>query len=594
MSEEVNQKSDWKVDEKEVTEIPLHNLDMKRLIQLDACTKCGECLTWCPVYDQDEKEEIVPRRKVIDFLKIARSQQGLLKRFMESNKVAAPIKGLFGRIFRYKEIGRAEIDDFVKNLYECSTCGQCEIVCPAHIDTVNLWEDLRRLIVQAGYGPLEPQKALEKSVKTFDNPWQQPRAGRTKWARRAKKDGLIQELPRDIKKTKGKVLLFFGCTASYDVNVKQVAIHTINILEALGIDYGVLGKDEKCCGSVLLRMGDPEHERLFRENIDQFNSLGIDTLISSCAGCFKTIMQDYPKVGKMNFEVLHTVEYLTRLLKEGRLTFPHPVNRTITYHDPCHLGRAAGSFDAPRVIMDAIPGLKLTEMPRNREYSRCCGAGGGLKAGYPDVQNKMAQRRVREAEETGADELVSCCPFCFQGLNIGIMARESHLVMTDMSALVAESILGYNVFEKAAEAAADKAKAKEEKKAARERARAEKKALKVGKAPGPGAASGTSSMPTADAVGSDGREKPDAKAARKAERERKRAEKKAARKLAKTAKNAAGPSGIDNTENTAGADAHSGDDAVKAAKKAEREKKRAEKRAAREKEKAEKRAAQSK
>jgi heterodisulfide reductase subunit D len=459
-----------------VREIPLHQLDMKRLIELEACTRCGECLSWCPVYDQDSKEDIVPRRKVIDFLRIARTQQGFLAKIMNSGSVNASLKKAIGKVFGYREVTKEQIDAFVMNLYECSTCGQCEVVCPAHIDTVNLWEELRRVIVSAGYGPLEPQKALRKSVMTFDNPWQQPRAGRTKWSRRAKKDGLLIEEPREIQKNKARILLFFGCTASYDANVKQVAINTINILETLNIDYGVLGKDEKCCGSVLLRMGDPEHRRLFRENIDQFNSLGIETLISSCSGCFKTIMQDYPKVGALNFEVLHTVEYLARLVKQGTLSFPHPVNRTVTYHDPCHLGRATGGFDAPRMIMGAIPGLKLIEMPRNREYSRCCGAGGGLKAGFPDIQNRMAQRRVREAEETGAGELVSCCPFCYQGLQVGISASNSHMVMKDMSALVAESLLGYDVFERADEEAAAKKRQKEEAKAEKE---GEKEAAKA-------------------------------------------------------------------------------------------------------------------
>jgi len=193
-------------------------------------------------------------------------------------------------------------------------------------------------------------------------------------------------------------------------------------------------------------------------------------------------MQDYPRVGKLNFEVLHTVEYLTRLLKQGKLHFKHPVNRTVTYHDPCHLGRATGGFNAPRTIMNAIPGLELIEMPRNREYSRCCGAGGGLKAGYPDVQNKMAQRRVQEAENTGAKELVSCCPFCFQGLNVGIGSLDSHLIMKDMSSLVAESLLGYDVFERAEQRAAEKAAEKQRKKEEKERLKAEKEKEKAAKA----------------------------------------------------------------------------------------------------------------
>jgi heterodisulfide reductase subunit D len=604
-------------NKQDVREVPLDSLNMKQLIELDACTRCGECLTWCPVYDQDAKEDIIPRRKVIDFLKIAKAQHGLLAKIMKSEKLSTPLKDMLGRILGYRQIGRKEIDDFVQNLYECSTCGQCEVVCPAHIETVTLWEELRRIIVQAGYGPLEVQQALVKSVKAFDNPWQQPRAARTKWARKAKKEGLIASLPREIKKTKGKVLLFLGCTAAYDVNVKQVAINNINILEALEIDFGILGSEEKCCASVLLRMGDPEHKRVFKENIDLFNSLGIETLISSCSGCFKTIMQDYPKIAPLNFEVLHSVEFIARMLAQGRLTFPHPVNRTVTYHDPCHLGRATGGFDAPRMIMEAIPGLKLVEMPRNREYSRCCGAGGGLKAGFPDIQTKMAQRRIQEAEETGADQLVSCCPFCYQGLNVGITALESQLVMRDISALIAESLLGYDVFERAAQKAASQDDDKKARRAARKEARAHKKAArqvpKSERRPEPEKAeteAGTiaiSPPETRPAV------EEDPQALKKAERERKRAEKRAVRdkekalrrKDRKTAPDQAPAATkepvetapqdvVTNTADLAPVENKSVSETATSDSKTERERKRAEKRAAREKEKAARRAAREK
>ena len=418
----------------------ISNLDIKRLIELDACTRCGECLTWCPVYDQDAKESIIPRTKVMDFLRILHFQHGIVGKIVKSDKSPEALKKLLSALFHYREITDQDVRDFAQNLYECSTCGQCHVVCPANIDTVNLWEDIRRLIVQAGYGPLESQKALVKSVKSYDNPWQQPRSGRTKWARRAKKEGLIADLPREMKKTGAKVLLFLGCTASYDINVKQVAVSTINILEMLGIDYGVFGKDEKCCGSVMLRMGDREFERIASDNIKMFHEAGFQTLITSCSGCFKTIKEDYPRVEKLHFEVMHTVEFLRRLYEEGKLVFRNRVEKKVTYHDPCHLGRAAGVFDDPRFILQAIPGLELVEMPRNREYSRCCGAGGGLKSGYPDIQNRMSQRRIREAEETGARELVSACPFCYQGLQVGITATDSPLIMRDISFLVEEAL----------------------------------------------------------------------------------------------------------------------------------------------------------
>ena len=604
-------------EKQDVREIPLHSLNMKQLIELDACTRCGECLTWCPVYDQDAKEAIIPRRKVIDFLKIAKAQQGLFAKILNSEKLSAPLKAILGRILGYRRIGRKEIDDFVQNLYECSTCGQCEVVCPAHIETVALWEELRRIIVQAGYGPLEVQQALVKSVKAFDNPWQQPRAARTKWARKAKKEGLIANLPREIKKSHGKVLLFFGCTAAYDVNVKQVAINNINILEALGIDYGILGSEEKCCASVLLRMGDPEHKRVFKENIDLFNSLGIETLISSCSGCFKTIMQDYPRIAPLNFEVLHSVEFIARMLKQGTLTFPHPVNRTVTYHDPCHLGRATGGFEAPRMIIEAIPGLKLVEMPRNREYSRCCGAGGGLKAGFPDIQTKMAQRRIQEAEETGAEQLVSCCPFCYQGLNVGITALESQVVMRDISGLIAESLLGCDVFERAAQKTASLAEDKKAGQDARKEARTQKRAARqVSKTESPSEAEESETGATikeGPAPKTQSEVEPDPKALKNAERERKRAEKRAARDKEKAlrrkgsatanaqipaaAKEPAEKAARDDVSNAAElttAKNNSVADTAASDSKTEKERKRAEKRAAREKEKAARRAGREK
>ncbi|MGC8908809.1 MAG: (Fe-S)-binding protein [Desulfomonilaceae bacterium] len=420
--------------------IPLHKIGIAQLVQLEACTRCGECLRWCPVYDQDSRENILPRQKILDFLSIVKGQRSILVSLIQNQRIPATIRKLIQSLFRVSQITEADIQRFIPNLYECSTCGQCHVVCPAKIDTVELWESIRELMVAAGYGPLPAQKILAKSVMSYDNPWQQPRQARTKWARRAKKEKLIPDLPREIKKTGSKILLFLGCTAAYNLNIRQIAIDTVNIMEILGIDYGCLGENEKCCGSVLLRMGDPEYERIASDNIKLLNSLGIDKLVTSCAGCFKTIKQDYPKIGKLHFEVLHTVEFLHRLVQEGKLKFKAPVERVVTYHDPCHLGRACGVYDAPRAVMKSIPGLELVEMPRHGSYSRCCGAGGGVKAGFPDLQNKMAQARIREAEGTGAEELVSACPFCYAGLQVGIGALNSSLVMRDVTHLVIASL----------------------------------------------------------------------------------------------------------------------------------------------------------
>lgn len=256
--------------------------------------------------------------------------------------------------------------------------------------------------------------------------------------------GLAQKKRDEAKKEKKDVpvdfLYFIGCTASYDNNVKEVGINTINIFDALGLNYGILGKEEKCCGSVMLRIGSREFERLAETNINLFNALNIKALVTSCAGCYRTLKKDYKRVGQLNMEVLHTSELLARLYREGRLKLTRPVPLTVTYHDPCHMGRHSNVYDTPRELLKAIPGLEFIEMERIREFSRCCGAGGGLKGGFPDIQNLMAQERVRDAEKTGAVRLVSTCPFCYQGLQIGINAVKSKLKMTDITELVALSM----------------------------------------------------------------------------------------------------------------------------------------------------------
>jgi heterodisulfide reductase subunit D len=301
------------------------------------------------------------------------------------------------------------------------------------------------------------------------------------------------------------------------------------------------------------------------------------------------------------------------MLKQGTLTFPHPVNRTVTYHDPCHLGRATGGFEAPRMIMEAIPGLKLVEMPRNREYSRCCGAGGGLKAGFPDIQTKMAQRRIQEAEETGAEQLVSCCPFCYQGLNVGITALESQVVMRDISGLIAESLLGYDVFERAAQKTAARAEDKKAGQAARKEARTQKKVAQqvpeTESRPEPEESETVATVTAGSPPEPQSAVEVDPQALKKAERERKRMEKRAARDKEKAlrrkglatanaqipaaAKEPAEKAARDDVSNAAElttAKNNSVADTAASDSKTEKERKRAEKRAAREKEKAARRA----
>ncbi len=401
--------------------IPLSQFDQLRLMELDACTECGECVTWCPVYLQDQREAITPRKKIADFREIVKAQYG-------PNAI----------LFDCNPVDPESIRDFARSLYECSTCGQCHFVCPSRIDTVELWEKIRRSMVELGFGPMENQIPLVKNTKAYDNPWGQPRSSRAHWARAGRKEKTLIAPPKEIKKG-AEILYFVGCTASFDANLREIAINTTNILNTLELNWGFLANQEKCCGSVLLRMGDKEFERIASENIKMFNELGIKTLVTSCAGCFKTIRQDYPKIGELHFEVIPFATLLVRLIDEGKIKFNKKLNLKVTYHDPCHMGRACGEFDDPRKVLKALAeaGIEFVEMERVRENSRCCGAGGGLKSGYPDIQQKMTKERVRDAERTGATELISTCPFCYQGLQKEIITMGSSIQMRDLVELVA-------------------------------------------------------------------------------------------------------------------------------------------------------------
>ncbi len=399
--------------------LPVDNLYRSQLLELDACVGCGECLNFCPIYPHDEREEVIPRAKINSLRDLITSQH-------------SPLTDLFGYSAGDPEL----ISELSRNLYECSVCGQCRIVCPSGIDTVELWESLRASFVRADSGPLEEHMGMVNSIKSNDNPWEQPRTRRTKWAERALRKGLLSKEIKDLSREKAEVLYYVGCTASFDANIQEVAINTAEILHRLNIDYGILGLQEVCCGSVLHRVGHPEYFRLARENLERFNSMGIKTIVTSCAGCYRTIKLNYPELGKLKFEILHLVEFLVRMLEEGKLKFTKELPLKVTYHDPCHLGRHNDLYEEPRKILNSLPGVEFIEMERTREYSRCCGAGGGLKAGFTEIQGKMAVLRIKDAEATGADALVSACPFCQQALKAAITQTNSPLKMRDITELV--------------------------------------------------------------------------------------------------------------------------------------------------------------
>ena len=333
-----------------------------------------------------------------------------------------------------------EIDDHLKEvIFTCTVCGSCNVICNGlkFLEPANAMMALRDYVVRRE-GLMPAHQTLVQSILNYDNPWLSPRAQRARWAKRLK-DAKV----KDASKEKVEVLFFVGCNESYVSDLIPVAETTARVLSMAGVDFGILGAKERCCGSTAFRVGANEmFEKYRKDNIEMLNGLGIKTMVTACAGCHSTFSHQY--AGDLNFEILHMVEFLDRLVQEGKIDFKNELGMNATYHDPCHIGRYSGIFDAPRSVLQALPGVNFQEMERIREWSLCCGCGGGVKTAYPDLALEVANWRLDEALDIAkSDVVVSCCPFCESNLGDAAKSREDHQFrVADIMELVSEA-MGY-------------------------------------------------------------------------------------------------------------------------------------------------------
>lgn len=235
------------------------------------------------------------------------------------------------------------------------------------------------------------------------------------------------------------LVYFAGCMATY--RLPGIAEATIKILRHAGLDFKMLGEDEWCCGSVAFRTGFVDDGRkMARHNVDALKAVGATRVVTACAGCFRTLSVDYPKLlgEEMPFEIIHFPSLLKELIEEGKIKFPGGEKVSVTYHDPCHIGRHMGIYDDPREALEAIPQVDLREMHKSHGNASCCGAGGGVRSTNRDLARGAAEIRLSEAEETGAEVLTTACPFCTFNLREGVERSESKIEMLDFPEFVSK------------------------------------------------------------------------------------------------------------------------------------------------------------
>ena len=343
----------------------------------------------------------------------------------------------FGRgklqIIRSLWQGRLELSkDLADVIFQCPTCGACAKICAYGINSVEYYEALRAELVEAGCG-IESHQAMNHSLLAKLNPYDQDNARKNEW---------MNKLDFKIKRAgeqPAEVLYFAGCTAALSPEVQVVAIKTARAFHKLGVDFAVLGGQEICCGSVAKRTGEARvFQATAEKNAALFKKIGIKTIVTSCAGCYRTLKIDYKNVLEgSGIEVLHTVEFLEKLINIKGIQLKN-LGLHVTYHDPCHAGRHIGLYEPPRALLSRM--ARITEMKTIKDSAKCCGAGGGVKKAFPKLALEIGKGRIQEAEETGADYIVTICPFCERNLADAIKEKGSAMKIKDLLELLDEAL----------------------------------------------------------------------------------------------------------------------------------------------------------
>jgi len=383
----------------------LEEFSWKRRLDFDACVECGRCQAACPAYLAGTA--LSPKQIIV---KLKRHLHGELPGPIHGNLIQAD------------------------ELWACTTCMACVQECPAFIDIVDTIIDLRRyLALSEGALPSTAPQSLQ-NIQRAGNPWGLPAGDRLAWA-----EGL--DVPRLQLGVEVEYLYWVGCSASYDRRNQAIARSVVKILKAAGVSFGVM-QEERCHAEVGRRLGEEYlYQTVQQENIEAINRYRFQKVITHCPHCFNTIKNEFPQFGGV-YEVLHHSVVIDQLIASGRITPKKRLDATVAFHDSCYLGRYNGIMEAPRSAARAVPGLKLVELPRNRERGLCCGGGGGHMWMEIPSKKRVNVIRVEEALAVKPDVVATACPFCLAMVDLGrkVAGAEERLQVKDISELVAESL----------------------------------------------------------------------------------------------------------------------------------------------------------
>ncbi|MGB9499193.1 MAG: (Fe-S)-binding protein [Dissulfuribacterales bacterium] len=392
----------------------------KHILDFFSCTECGRCTDNCPA-------NIIGRPLSPKMISMKLRDHGYQNISIFKSKADGSSKSDALSI-----VGGIISDD---EIWSCTTCGRCEEECPVFIEYIDKIMDMRRhLVLMESKIPTEIEQAF-RNMETYADPWGKGLALRNDWARELAVNTITDE-DADM-----DILYWVGCAGAYDERYKEVAVSFIKILQASEVNFKILGKQERCCGDFARRTGNEYlFQKLAKKNIEILKKYKVKKIVATCPHCYNTLKNEYPQLGG-NFEVFHASEFLMELIKEGRLKFSKKFDKTVSYHDPCYLGRHNGIYDIPREILRHIPKIQIKEMEQSRDKSFCCGAGGG-HFWMEEQGTRMNEKRMEHIIEVKPDIISTACPYCLIMLEDGIEVKEigEWIKAKDLIEIVAEAI----------------------------------------------------------------------------------------------------------------------------------------------------------
>jgi Fe-S oxidoreductase len=425
----------------------IEDFTWKGMLDFATCTECGRCQSQCPAWNTEKP--LSPKLLIMNLRDhaLAKAPYLLAASDEERAKLPADVLAEAERPLVGPTDAGGVIDPDV--LWSCVTCGACVEQCPVDIEHVDHIVDMRRyqVLIESQF-PKEANTLL-RNLERAGDPWGRGAKARTEWTAGLPFEVRVlgangeDRLPADV-----EYLLWVGCAGALDDNAKKTTRTVAELLHTAGVEFMVLGGEERCTGDAARRMG---QEFLFQElgkqNVETLNAAGAKKIVVTCAHCFNALANEYPQLGGV-YEVVHHTQLLARLVAEGRLVPAHKVDTTVTYHDPCYLGRHNRVFEPPRDILGSVPGVRLNEMPRNRTTSFCCGAGGARMWMEEQIGTRINETRSTEALGTGAELVTAACPYCIVMLTDGVAAQQQRdgaaegVRVADVSEVLLRSVRG--------------------------------------------------------------------------------------------------------------------------------------------------------